>query len=176
MEEELVEERQDPELALYRGRTVGLLKKYFRMSVELGHLPSVMGREFFRTHVTSYGTHSFEDAVIFVHDVDRCLEKIHRRHQTIIVRLFFQQYTNDETAVLMDCGRTTFQRWRIDALNALTEVFLERKLLTRMPEVIYEAFEDEEEEELEEAWEEEKLPSKKPARGVKAIQAVAISA
>jgi predicted DNA-binding protein (UPF0251 family) len=168
------EERLDPELALYRGRTVGLLKKYYRMSMELGHLPSVMGREFFRTHVTSYGTYTFEDAVIFVHDVDRCLEKVHKRHQVVVTRLFFQQYTNNEAADLMGCPRTTFVRWRTDALNAVTAIFMERGLLKRMPEAIYEAMVEAKEEVQEEVG--DRLPPKKRVQGVKSIQAVAVSA
>ena len=37
----------DPDIWLYRQRTVGLLKRYLRMSVEVGRLPSLLGREFF---------------------------------------------------------------------------------------------------------------------------------
>jgi hypothetical protein len=38
----------------YRRRTVALLRRYARASVEVGRLPSLLGREFFRTRVTSY--------------------------------------------------------------------------------------------------------------------------
>src|SRR3954468_14319754 len=134
-----VQDADNPELALYRMRTEGLLRKYLRMSVELGHLPSLLGREFFRTQVTCYGTNTFEDAVIFVHDVDRCLEKMHKRYQEVIARLFFQQYTHEETAKLMNCTQKTLATWRLDALDLLTKVFLEKGLLKRMPDVIYEA-------------------------------------
>jgi hypothetical protein len=44
----------DSDLWLYRDRTVGLLRRYMRLSVEVGRLPSLLGREFFRTRVTSY--------------------------------------------------------------------------------------------------------------------------
>ena len=155
----------DPEHALYRNRTVALLEKYFRMSVELGHLPSVMGREFFRSHVSSYGTQTFEDAVIFVHDVERCLEQIDPRHQLVITRLFFQQYTNEEAAKLIDCGHTTIVRRRQEALDAITSVFLNRKLLEPMPVLAYDG-EKPREVKMD-------LPPKKRARGVKSIQAVA---
>jgi hypothetical protein len=64
----------NPDLWLYRERTVALLKRYLRLSVEVGRLPSLLGREFFRARVTSYRMASFEDAVIFVHDVEHCLE------------------------------------------------------------------------------------------------------
>src|SRR5258705_9881184 len=59
------------DLWLYRERTVGMLRRYMRLSVEVGRLPSLLGREFFRTRVTSYSASTFEDSVIFVHDVER---------------------------------------------------------------------------------------------------------
>src|SRR5438876_933901 len=62
----------ESELWIYRDRTTAMLRRYFRLSVELGRLPSLLGREFFRARVTSYRMHSFEDAVIFVHDVENC--------------------------------------------------------------------------------------------------------
>ena len=60
-----------PELWVYRDRTKTLLLRYLRMSIEVGRLPSILGREFFRAHVTSYRVNTFEDAVIFVHDVEK---------------------------------------------------------------------------------------------------------
>jgi hypothetical protein len=169
--EETQECGQNPELALYRQRTIAMLKKNIRMSVELGHLPSVMGKEFFRSHVTGYGTHSFEDTAIFVHDVERCLEKMHRRYQEVITRLFFQQYSNEEAAKLMECGRTTLVRWRFEALDLLTAIFLERRLLQTITKVSYQPLEDEKPF----CDSSEEVP-KKSARGVKQILAVAASA
>ncbi|HKU24448.1 MAG TPA: hypothetical protein VJQ54_03195, partial [Candidatus Sulfotelmatobacter sp.] len=61
---------------IYRGRTVGMLRRYMRYSIETGRLPSLLGREFFRAKVTSYTVVTFEDRVIFVHDMERCLEKL----------------------------------------------------------------------------------------------------
>ena len=65
----------DPDLWLYRERTLGMLRRYQRLSVEVGRLPSLLGREFFRTRVTSYHAGTFEDAVSFVHDVGRGREQ-----------------------------------------------------------------------------------------------------
>ena len=39
----------NPDLWLYRPRTVAILKRYMRMSVEVGRLPSLLGREIFRS-------------------------------------------------------------------------------------------------------------------------------
>ena len=54
----------DPELSFYRDRTMAILKRYARMSIEVGRLPSVLGRELFRGHVTGYQVGTFEDVVI----------------------------------------------------------------------------------------------------------------
>jgi len=45
---------RDPELWLYRERTIAILAQYFRFSIEVGRLPSILGREFFRAKVSSY--------------------------------------------------------------------------------------------------------------------------
>src|SRR5437773_8858515 len=52
----------EAELWLYRDRTIGLLKRYRRISIEVGRLPSLLGRELFRTRVSSYYVTSFEEA------------------------------------------------------------------------------------------------------------------
>jgi len=86
-------EEGNSELSAYRALTIGLLRRYFSMSIELGRLPSMLGREFFRAKVTSYRMHSFEDAVIFVHDVERCLEKMDEFSQQVLARVVFQHHT-----------------------------------------------------------------------------------
>jgi hypothetical protein len=99
-----------PEPRFYRDRTRALLRRYFRMSIELGRLPSLVGREFFRSRVTSYRMHTFEDAVIFVHDTESCLERLDPFSQQLIARIVFQDYTLEETAALLGCGRRTVVR------------------------------------------------------------------
>jgi hypothetical protein len=64
---------EDPDMWLYRDRTVAILKRYSRLSIEAGRLPSLLGREFFRGHVSHYQVTTFEGVVIFVHDVETCL-------------------------------------------------------------------------------------------------------
>ncbi|MBI2682001.1 MAG: hypothetical protein HYX26_02080, partial [Acidobacteriales bacterium] len=64
------------EISLYRGLTIGMLRRYFRVSLEAGRLPSILGREFFRTQVTHYRMHSLEDRIILVFDVEKCLAKL----------------------------------------------------------------------------------------------------
>lgn len=63
-------------LAFYRRYTEAILRRYVSMSMEAGRAPSLLGREMFRGKVTSYRVHSFEDVVIFLHDVEKCLAKL----------------------------------------------------------------------------------------------------
>ena len=120
-------------ITAYRGRTMALLRRYFRMSLDIGRLPSLLGREFFRARVTSYHLHSFEDVVILVHDVERCLERLDEFARQLVARVVFQDYTWDETAVLMGCSRRTVARQFSRTLDRLTEIFLEVGLLCPFP-------------------------------------------
>jgi hypothetical protein len=123
----------NPDLWLYRGRTVGLLKRYLRMSVEVGRLPSLLGREIFRARVTSYRVGTFEDAVIFVHDVERSLELLDDFERKLIATIVMQEHTHDEAAVRLGCWRRTVGRRFPEALDKLSDFFLEGGLLTRLP-------------------------------------------
>ncbi len=119
----------NPDLWLYRARTVAILRRFFRMSVEVGRLPSILGSEFFRTHVTSYGVSSFEDAVIFVHDVERCVAKLDQLSQTLIARVILQGYSHEEAGKVMGCSRRTLERNLPEALDRLSEIFLAAEIL-----------------------------------------------
>ena len=122
-------------MVAYRGRTMALLRRYFRMSLDIGRLPSLLGREFFRARVTSYRVHSFEDVVILVHDVERCLEKLDEFAREMVARVVFQDYSWDETAVLMSCSRRTVARRFPRILDRLSEIFLEVGLLCPFPSI-----------------------------------------
>jgi ECF sigma factor len=94
-------------------------------SVEVGRLPSVLGREFFRTRVTSYHVSTFEDTVIFVHDVEQTLGRLDPFSQKLIAKIVLQEYTQDEAAALLGCWRRTVGRRYSEALDRLSEMFLE---------------------------------------------------
>ena len=120
---------RDAELSLYRRYTFELLRRYMRMSMELGRLPSILGREFFRARVSSYKITNFEDSVILVHDVDRCLTFLDSFDQQLIARIALQEYTFDEASPVLGIPRRTLARRYPLALDALTELFLQRGLL-----------------------------------------------
>ena len=127
---EVVEQRRSaPEVAFYRKYTEGLLRRYMRLSMEAGRAPSLLGREMFRGRVTNYSVQGFDDVVIFVHDVETCVKLLDEGQQHLIRRIALQEFTLEEAASLLQLSTLKVLRryWR--ALDALTEIFLERKLL-----------------------------------------------
>jgi DNA-directed RNA polymerase specialized sigma24 family protein len=123
----------NPDLWLYRDRTLGLLYRYFKLSMEAGRLPSILGQEFFRNQITSYSVSSFEDVVIFVHDVERCIERLDRFSQDLIGRIALQGFTQEETARLTGYSRRTVVRRFPEALDQLSEIFLKVGILLPLP-------------------------------------------
>jgi len=117
------------EICKYRDRTRALLRRYFYTSIEVGRLPSLLGREFFRAKVTSYRASSFEDAVIFVHDVERCLQSLDPVSQRLIAMIVFQNYNYDEAAAILHCTWRTIANRFPSALDDLSRVFLRGSML-----------------------------------------------
>ena len=120
---------RNPDLWLYRGRTAALLRRFFQMSVEVGRLPSILGKEFFRSKVTSYNMSSFEDAVIFVHDVEKSLAKLDEMSQRLLARVVLQGFSQEEAGRLLGYCRKTVERKVPEALDRLSEIFLAAGIL-----------------------------------------------
>lgn len=120
---------------IYRGRTVAMLRRYMRYSMETGRLPSLLGREFFRAKVTSYTVVTFEDRVIFVLDVERCLEKLDEFSRQLIARHILQEHDQEATARLLNCTGRTVRTWVPIALDLLSEILLEVGLLERQDSI-----------------------------------------
>lgn len=121
------------DLALYRGATLGLLRRYFQLSVEIGRLPSLLGRECFRARLTSFQARSFEDVVIFVHDLERCVEALDDFSQQLLARVIFQEHSREEAAALLGCTRKTVFTCLAEALDRLSTLLLRRRLLPLLP-------------------------------------------
>jgi|GraSoiStandDraft_30_1057271.scaffolds.fasta_scaffold57560_2 hypothetical protein len=132
-EEESWDAGRDPELCFYRHRTVSLLRRYMRLSVEVGRLPSILGRELFRSKAASYRSVAFEDVVIFVHDIESALSKLDVFFQELIGRVVLQEYTHNEAAELLHCTRRTVGRYLPEALDQLSELLLRGGLMRALP-------------------------------------------
>ena len=124
---------RNPDLWLYRKRTVGLLRRYMRFSIETGRLPSLVGREFFRAKVTYYTATTFEDRVIFVRDVEKCLNRLEHWDQQLVARIILQEYGQEQAARILHCGLRTVERRLPEVLDLLSEDFLRVGLLAGLP-------------------------------------------
>src|SRR5882672_12133597 len=113
----------------YRDRTVALLRRYARASVEVGRLPSLLGRECFRAKVSSYPMASFEDVVIFVHDMETVLLRLNPFQQRLIAMNVLEEYSLREVARLLPCPLRTVEREVPDALDELSRVLLRSGLI-----------------------------------------------
>ncbi len=118
-----------PELAFYRKYTEGMLRRYLRLSMEKGRVPSLLGQEMFRGRVTTYKIRSFEDVVIFVHDVEMCLRRLTEAEQDLLERIAIQEYTQGEAAGLLGMSLRTVVRRYAAAVDVLTGHFLDTGLL-----------------------------------------------
>jgi hypothetical protein len=117
------------ELAFYRKYTEGMLRRYLRLSMQSGRVPSLLGRELFRGNVTSYRVHGFEDAVIFCFDVEKRLGRLQVMDQQLIKRIALQEYTQGEAAGMLGLSLRNCIRQYGNALDQLTELFLEARML-----------------------------------------------
>lgn len=118
-----------PALSFYRDRTTALLRRYERVSVEVGRLPSWFGREYFRARVTSYRPSSFEDVVVFVHDIERSLDRLDPRLRLLLDRIAIQDYSELELAAEVHMTERRIRDLYHDALDCLSQDFLDRGIL-----------------------------------------------
>ena len=124
---------EDRRQRIYRNRTVAMLRRYMRYSIETGRLPSLVGREFFRSNVTKYQVTTFEDRVIFVHDMETCLHRLDEFSQRVLARVVLQEYGHEDAARLLGCARITVHRVLMEALDKLSAILVGVGLLDVVP-------------------------------------------
>jgi predicted DNA-binding protein (UPF0251 family) len=116
--------------AFYRKHTENLLRRYLYASMQVGRSPDLLGESVGRGWVSSRRIRTFEDALIFVLDVERCLKKLTNLDRQMINRILLQEYTQAETAVLLGISVRTICTKLPQAIDRLTESLVESDLLT----------------------------------------------
>jgi len=117
-------------LGFYRKHTEKLLRQYMQTSMEMGRVPSILGNCMFRGRSSSSRRMSFEDRVIFVFDIEKCLKRLDVYSRELVGRIALQEYTQGETAALINQPLRSVARRYAEALDALTGMFLKYELLT----------------------------------------------
>lgn len=116
-------------LAFYRKHTEKILRRYLYASMQVGRAPSILSDPVGRGWASSRPIRTFEDAVIFVLDVERCLDRLGPLDRQILSRVVLQEYTQAETAVLLGMSARSISYKFPQALDRLTEHLLATGLL-----------------------------------------------
>jgi DNA-directed RNA polymerase specialized sigma24 family protein len=128
---EPAQSRTKPEacMAFYRKHTEGLMRRYMQASMLVGRAPCILSDPVARGWASSRPVRTFEDAVIFVLDIERCLNKLGWLDREILSRVVLQEYTQAEAAIMLGIGIRTMAYKVPLALDRLTEKVLDAGLL-----------------------------------------------
>jgi hypothetical protein len=123
------EDKPPESLAFYRRHTESLLRRYLYASMQVGRAPSILGDPVSRGWASSRPVRTFEDAVIFVLDIENCVGQLGSLDRELLSRVVLQEYTQVEAATMLGMSiRTVSYRFPL-ALDRLTEKLLEANLL-----------------------------------------------
>jgi hypothetical protein len=116
-------------LAFYRKHTESILRRYLYASMQVGRAPSILGDSVGRGWCSSRPIRTFEDAVIFVLDVEKCLSQLGSLDRQMLSRIVLQEYTQAEAASLLGMSVRAISYKFPEAVDRLTEKLLESALL-----------------------------------------------
>ena len=113
----------------FRAQTLAIVRHFFEISCQIGRLPSILGREFFRAKVSHHRVPSFEEQVVFVHDIECALARLSPRDAEIISLVGLYQYSLEEVTRLLRRSRSTVSARFVEALDTFSEILLTTGLL-----------------------------------------------
>jgi len=116
-------------LAFYRRHTENLLRRYLYASMQVGRAPSLLSDPVARGWASSRRIRTFEDAVIFVLDIEKCIGQLGSLDRAMLSRIVLQEYTQAETAVLLGMSIRAISYKYPLAVDRLTEKLLAASLL-----------------------------------------------
>ena len=118
-----------PDALFYRSQTLAIVRHFFEISCQIGRLPSILGRELFRAKVSHHGVPSFEEQVVFVHDVERALARLDPQNREVVSLVGLYQYSLAEVATLLHRHRSTIIDRFTDGIDTLAQMFLASGML-----------------------------------------------
>jgi hypothetical protein len=119
----------DASLAFYRKHTESMLQRYLYASMLIGRTPDLLRDSVGRGWASSRPIRTFEDAVIFVLDVETCLNKLNALDRAMLTRIVLQDYTHVETADMLGMALRTVTYKFPQALDRLTRLLLDSGLV-----------------------------------------------
>src|ERR1700739_1180028 len=120
-------------VAFYRKHTEKMLRRYLYASMLVGRAPAILGEPIGRGWVSSRKVKTFEDAVIFVLDIERCLKTLKPVDQAILRGVGLRADTHAETADILGVSVRAISYKYKQALDSLTVLLLRSELLILPP-------------------------------------------
>lgn len=115
-----------------RVRTMALLHRFFRTALQVGRMPSLLGREIFRSRTQNLPGRAFEDAVVFVCDVERCLRALDPADQRLIAFCVLEDRSEWEASRALHRNQAEVSRRLGWVLDLLHDTFCRMGLLKRI--------------------------------------------
>jgi DNA-directed RNA polymerase specialized sigma24 family protein len=128
-EDEAADDGVSFEVIFLRANTQTLFRRYCYASLMLSRVASSLPSARSAPHSSCRPVNTFEDALIFVVDMERCIARLNPIDRGILTRVIKQSYSASETAALLGLPpgalHTRFPR----ALDRLTQELLKAGLL-----------------------------------------------
>ena len=122
-------ESERTDLQFFRSQTIGIVRHFFEIASQIGRMPSILGREFFRARVSHHAIPSFEEQAVFVHDVERALSKLNETDAEVLALVGLFQFTLDDVATILGRSPSGVAKRYHKSIDHLAEIFLESRLL-----------------------------------------------
>lgn len=119
----------DITLAFYRKHTEKILQRYLYASMLVGRAPAMLSEPISKGWASTRRVKTFEDAVIYVLDIERCLDRLEQFDRDVLSRIALQEYTFVEAADLLGYSVRAISYKYPMALDRLTELLLDTGLL-----------------------------------------------
>ena len=120
-----------------RRRAVGVLLRYVKTALSVGRIPSPMGMLYVPARTRSKPHSALEDAVVFVCDIELCLEMLSEFDRHLVAFCIYEHHSEWEAARHFHKPQTEISRRLSRSLERLHAVFCKRGILS----FIAEAFE-----------------------------------
>ena len=119
-----------------RTRTMALLHRFLRTAISVGRMPSLFGREIFRTTSQAGPQRAFEDSVLFVCDIEKCLRMLNPLEQRLIAYCVLENRSEWEASRAFHASQGFISRHLAHALDFLYLTFCQRGILKPLPEAM----------------------------------------
>jgi DNA-directed RNA polymerase specialized sigma24 family protein len=118
-----------PEDYFLRSATHALLRRYIYAAMQPCRIASTLDIPIGRGWASSRRIRTFEDALIFVFDMEKCLNSLDARDRDMLSHLVIQEYTQAETATLLGISTRALSYKFPAALDRLTKKLIDAELL-----------------------------------------------